>query len=141
MTDTQLFTFGRFTDDSQSVLATVLGFADVRSECLAYLRICAVKCRTATLANNQQRIASHNTHFSGTHGYILAPTACANETAPVPVRRSSMFCWSSASSSRTPSTSQWPGSVRCSLHRAGAAWGARRAAKRRAQPSSLRRSN
>lgn len=64
-----LLAFGRLPNDPQSIPAAVFGFADVRSERLAYLSGRAMKCRAATLTNDQHRIASHNAHFSGTHEY------------------------------------------------------------------------
>ena len=79
-----LLVFRSFAHDAQSVLAAVFGFAGVRCERLKYFLVCAVKRRAATFADRQQWIASDNAHFSGTHGYSLAPNACVNETAPVP---------------------------------------------------------
>jgi hypothetical protein len=79
-----LLAFRSFADDSHSVLAAVQRLAIVGTKCSLNLGVRTAKLGTTTFAYGKGGILFHDPQFALCHEYSLAPTACANETAPVP---------------------------------------------------------
>ncbi len=80
----ELFIFGRFANDPQSILTAVERLANMGIERGPNLGVRTAKLRTTPFADGKSGVAAHDPKFSFRHENSLAPNASANETAPVP---------------------------------------------------------
>ena len=78
-----LLIFGRFAHDPQGVLTAVEGLTIMGLKRSVNLGFSTVELRATSFADGE--ILFHDPQFSLRHEDSLAPNACANETAPVPI--------------------------------------------------------